>query len=328
MRDRQIITITDYRGSRHYTLSQLMKRVLLGVGAGLGLIVLTGSLVLYVMTHKVSELKDELGTLHQNHSDIESRNELLLAEQQRLLDAVRAKSDELNVLSDEVGQIEVMIGLKPGTEVDLHERIDTASQTAMEKRLMLASIPSGYPVPKKGITSRFGMRQHPVRGKEAFHWGVDLKAQRGTAVYATAEGVVEWAAMNKGSGLGKMVKLNHNYGFSTIYGHLDKIEAKSGQYVRKGDLLGYSGSTGVTSGPHLHYEVRYLQRRLNPTPFMSWSLDNYDSLFTQEERVQWESLAEVVRRTANNVNSAAAEEQPVPEQLLSQQAHASLGASP
>lgn len=317
MRDRQIITITDYRGSRHYTLSQLMRRVLLGMGAALGLFILTGSLVLYVMTHKVSALKGQLQSLNQYHSSIEEKNNLLLAEQQRLLNSVREKSDELSLLSDEVGEIEMMIGLKPEPELNLHERIDTASQTAMEKRLMLQSIPSGYPVPDHGVTSRFGVRQHPVRGEETFHWGADLKAERGTAVYATAEGVVEWAAMNKDSGLGKMVKLNHNYGFSTIYGHLDKIGVKAGQYVRKGDLLGYSGNTGVTSGPHLHYEVRYLQRRLDPAPFLSWSLDNYDSLFAQEERVQWESLAEVVRRTAS-----------VPERLLSQRAHASLGASP
>lgn len=321
MRDRQLITITDYRGSRHYTLSQLMRRVLFGVGAAVGLIILTGTLVLYILSHKLTTLKGELADLHQYQAEIESKNDILLSEQDRLLSAVREKSDELAMLSDEVGNIEMMIGLKPEPSLNLHERIDTASQTALEKRIMLLSIPSGYPVPYHGVTSRFGMRQHPVRGEEAFHWGTDLKAQRGTAIRATAEGVVEWAAMNKNSGLGKMVKLSHNYGFTTIYGHMDKIEVKSGQYVRKGDLLGYSGSTGVTSGPHLHYEVRYLHRRLNPSPFMKWTLDNYESLFAQEERVQWESLAEVVRRTANNVNS-------VPEQLLSQQGHASLGASP
>lgn len=317
MRDRHTITITDYRGARHYTLSQLMRRLLLGMGAVLGLIVLTGSLVLYILSHKVGDLKGRVEGLQTYHSELEKNNQGLIDEQNRLLAAVREKSDELTMLSDEVGQIEMMIGLKPEPDIDLHQRIDTASQTALEKKLMLQSIPSGFPVARRGITSQFGMREHPVRGEQAFHWGADLKAERGTSVYATADGVVEWAALHKSSGLGKMVKLNHNYGFSTIYGHLDKITIKAGRYVRAGDLLGYSGSTGVTNGPHLHYEVRYLQRRLDPASFLDWSLDNYDTLFTREERVQWESLAEVVRRTAS-----------VPERLLSQQARASSAASP
>ncbi|GAB4194557.1 MAG: M23 family metallopeptidase [Wenzhouxiangellaceae bacterium] len=317
MRDRQLITITDCHGARHYTLSQLMRRWIVGIAASIGILVMAGSLILYVMTNKVGDLKSQLADLQQYHNDIEANNDRLLAEQRRLLSAVREKSDELSLLSDEVGQIEMLIGLRPEPGTNLYERIDTASQTALEKRLMLQSIPSSYPVEKRIITSKYGMRTHPVRDEEAFHWGADLKAERGTPVYATADGAVEWAALHKGSGLGKMVKISHNYGFSTIYGHLNDIEVKAGQYVRQGDLLGYSGSTGMTNGPHLHYEVRYLQRRLDPAPFLEWSLDNYDTLFAREERVQWESLAKVVRRTAS-----------VPERRLSQREQTSLAASP
>jgi len=96
-----------------------------------------------------------------------------------------------------------------------------------------------------------------------------------------------------------MVKLVHNYGFSTVYGHLDEIVAQVGKYVRRGDLLGYSGNTGVSTGPHLHYEVRHLNRRLDPDSFLRWSMEDYEVLFTNEERVEWESLVEVIRQTAS-----------------------------
>jgi murein DD-endopeptidase MepM/ murein hydrolase activator NlpD len=166
----------------------------------------------------------------------------------------------------------------------------------LQKRTMLDSVPSGYPLENTYITSRYGKRDHPVLNRDAFHKGVDLKAIRGTPVYAAAEGVVEWAGEHRSSGLGRMVQLAHNFGFGSIYGHLGDVEVKAGQYVQPGDLLGYSGSTGLTDGPHLHYEVSYLNRRLDPAPFMEWNLQNYGAIFATEEQVQWESLTEVIIR--------------------------------
>ncbi len=317
MRDRYIITITGCKGARHFTLSQLMRRTLLGLSAVLALSVLCGASVIYLLNGKVGQLRSHIAGLQTDQQQITTANRQLLAEQQRLKSAVQVKTEELVRLSDELDQIEVLIGVKPEPALGLAQRIDTASQTALEKRTMLESIPSGFPLRDSRITSRYGMRLHPVRDEEAFHGGADLKAQRGTPVYASADGVVEWAGVQQSSGLGKMVKLAHNYGFSSIYGHLDRIDVKTGQYIRKGDLLGLSGSTGVTSGPHLHYEVRYLQRRLDPAPFLGWSLDRYDTLFAKEERVQWESLAEALRRTTA-----------VQERLLSQQGPSWSAASP
>lgn len=316
MRDRYTITITDYRGSKHINLSQIMRRVLLGAGVSLAVVVFGSMLFTSILNNKVDRLKATVGELQAYGSDIEENNRLLLEEQQALMSSIQYKNDELMLLSGELNQIEVMIGLKPA-DTSLQKRMDLAKMTAFEKRMMLQSIPSGLPLKDTRITSKYGERVHPVRGGSSFHWGVDLKAHRGSPVYATADGVVEWAAMHKNSGLGNMVQINHNYGFSSIYGHLSKIEAKTGQYVQVGDLLGYSGSTGMTSGPHLHYEVRYLQRRLNPKPFLEWSMENYNALFEQEERVQWESLAEVVRKSVS-----------VPEPLLSQQERKLQGISP
>jgi len=299
MRNRYLITISDYKGSRHFTLTQLMRRALIGVFASVFVVLLVGSAVIHGLSSKVSGLNAEVADLSSLQRSLQANNEALLADREALRSAVEEKAHSLMALGDELADIEIMIGLRAQPERPLVQRIDTASQTAFEKRLMLESIPSGYPLDSPQVTSSFGMRRHPIEERMAMHGGVDFRAPTGTPIYATADGVVEWASKHHNSGLGNMVKLVHNYGFSTIYGHMDQIEAQVGKYVQRGDLLGYSGNTGASTAPHLHYEVRHLNRRLDPDSFLRWSMEDYEVLFTNEERVEWESLAEVIRRTAS-----------------------------
>lgn len=299
MRHRYLITITDYRGARHFTLSQLMRRLLAGLVCVSLLIVLGGSVLIHGLSQRVGQLNAEVDQLQALQDSIQSRNQRLIAERSQLQLEVDTKTASLEALGDELEHIEIMIGLRAEPERPLAQRVDTASQTAFEKRLMLDSIPSGFPVESERVTSPFGMRRHPIQERMAMHGGVDLRAPRGTPIFATADGVVEWASKHHNSGLGKMVKLVHNYGFSTVYGHLDSIEVQVGNYIKRGQLLGYSGSTGTATAPHLHYEVRHLNRRLDPAPFMRWSMEDYDLLFAKEDRVEWESLVEVIRRTAS-----------------------------
>lgn len=299
MRQRYHVTITDYRGSRHFTLDQLVRRVIAGAAAGLAIVMVAGAASILLLSGKVGSLGSQVDQLAAEKAAILADKERLAEQRRELEREVQMRSRELAVLGSEVQRIETLVGLDQAEDRPLAQRVDMAAQTAYEKRLMLRSIPSGYPVQSGRVTSDFGMRLHPIHDREALHGGVDLRAKRGTPIYATADGVVEWAAMHQSSGLGKMVKLVHNYGFATIYGHLDDIEVASGSYVKRGDLLGYSGNTGQSAAPHLHYEVRYLQRRLDPSPFLRWSLEEYDVLFSEEDRVQWESLTEVVRTAAS-----------------------------
>ncbi|MEM7053894.1 MAG: M23 family metallopeptidase [Pseudomonadota bacterium] len=141
------------------------------------------------------------------------------------------------------------------------------------------------------------------------HGGIDFRAATGTEVMSTADGVVEFAG-NHSSGFGTMVKIIHNYGFATIYAHLDQTDVRVGQYISKGQVIGRSGNTGRSTAPHLHYEVHYLGRKLNPKPFLDWSIDQYDQIFEQEARIQWESLAETVRSTISLVDQPSS--QPTP----------------
>ncbi len=294
MRDHYQITVTSFERTRHYRVPQFIKHLATGFVAVLGLLFAGGVLAIYVLSNKLDAMDQELSRLHVQQSEIRAENTALLQEQQRLQNSVEEKVAALSMMGEELGSIEAMMGLSPNPDAEIEFRLDTASQTAQEKRYMLTAIPSGYPLEEAKVTSFYGMRKHPVLGKMKLHGGADLRARIGTPVYATANGVVEWAGYNDG-GFGKMVKLSHNFGFTTVYGHLSKSTVAVGDYVTQGELIGYSGNTGLSSAPHLHYEVRHLHRRLAPRSFMEWSLENYDGLFKREERIKWDSLAKTVR---------------------------------
>ncbi|HEX8364089.1 MAG TPA: M23 family metallopeptidase [Allosphingosinicella sp.] len=132
----------------------------------------------------------------------------------------------------------------------------------------IIAIPSGRPVATGvNFTSGFGVRSDPFRGSAAMHGGIDLAGPIGTPVYATADGIVGRAEWNSG-GYGNLVEINHGQGIQTRYGHLSRLVARPGQRVRRGELVGLMGSTGRSTGSHLHYEVRIDGRAVNPVPFI------------------------------------------------------------
>ena len=128
------------------------------------------------------------------------------------------------------------------------------------------AIPSTMPVAGANLTSTFGVRSDPFRGRAAMHAGMDLAGPVGTKIYATADAVVgrsEWV-----SGYGNLVELNHGRGIQTRYGHLSRSMVRAGQRVKRGDVIALMGSTGRSTGSHLHYEVRIDGKAVNPAPFM------------------------------------------------------------
>ena len=129
------------------------------------------------------------------------------------------------------------------------------------------AIPSVQPVEKLVFTSNFGIRSDPFRGTAAMHAGVDIPGPTGTPIYATADGVVAHAARQ--GGYGNMVEINHGKGIATRYGHLSKIIVSDNTRVRRGQIIGLMGSTGRSTGPHLHYEVRIDGHAVNPVPFLT-----------------------------------------------------------
>jgi murein DD-endopeptidase MepM/ murein hydrolase activator NlpD len=138
----------------------------------------------------------------------------------------------------------------------------TAVRYGVERRQALASAtPSMWPV-AGWLSSSFGDRPDPFNGEGNFHPGIDISAERGMPVYATADGTVESAAFN--GNYGNLIVIDHGFGLATRYGHLWRFAVQAGHAVKRGDLIGYVGSTGRSTSPHLHYEVTLNGRLINP----------------------------------------------------------------
>ncbi|WP_370190048.1 M23 family metallopeptidase [Qipengyuania sp.] len=141
------------------------------------------------------------------------------------------------------------------------DKLDNATPAAAR-----VSVPSRMPLDDTRLTSDYGMRTHPVLGGRRSHKGVDLAAPVGTPIYATADGYVskaEWF-----SSYGKFVSIEHGARLQTRFAHMSDIAVEAGTRVKKGDIIGYVGSTGRSTGPHLHYEVRIDGQAVNPVPYM------------------------------------------------------------
>jgi murein DD-endopeptidase MepM/ murein hydrolase activator NlpD len=140
------------------------------------------------------------------------------------------------------------------------------SSDPMSAPRQAVSVPSVIPVEGARLTSPFGVREHPILGGRRAHKGVDLAAPRGTPVYAPADGYVKMAA--RFGSYGNFIELEHGGEMETRYGHLSGFNVKEGERVHKGDVIGYVGTTGRSTGPHLHYEVRIAGQAVDPSPYM------------------------------------------------------------
>jgi len=147
--------------------------------------------------------------------------------------------------------------------------LDEILKLAKEKDKLLAAIPAIQPVKNenlRAVASGFGYRSDPFTKVRKFHAGMDFSAKTGTPIYASGDGVVE-RADNSASGYGNHVVIRHGFGYETLYGHLSKYNCRAGQRVKRGDIIGYVGSTGRSEAPHLHYEVHKGGEVVNPLNF-------------------------------------------------------------
>lgn len=152
--------------------------------------------------------------------------------------------------------------------------LDEITKLAENKEKLLATIPAIQPVNNKDLkrmASGFGWRTDPFTKARKMHWGMDFSASRGTPVYATGDGVVK-RSDNKAAGYGNHIRIEHGFGYESLYAHLSKYNVRKGQKVKRGDLIGYVGSTGRSEAPHLHYEVFKDGQRINPINFYYGSL--------------------------------------------------------
>jgi murein DD-endopeptidase MepM/ murein hydrolase activator NlpD len=152
--------------------------------------------------------------------------------------------------------------------------LDEIAILAKEKEKLLASIPAIQPVTNEDLTrmaSGYGMRTDPFNKTRKMHWGMDFTAPRGTPIYAAGDGVILRADSNS-TGYGNHIRIDHGYGYISLYAHLYKYNVGKNQKVKRGDLIGFVGSTGRSEAPHLHYEIFKDGDRINPINFYYGSL--------------------------------------------------------
>lgn len=147
-----------------------------------------------------------------------------------------------------------------------NEKIDKPSFAKASGKLLLTTRPAIKPI-AGFISSGFGLRLHPIYNRIIFHEGTDFSAPVGTKVMATGDGTVLFSGFEKD--YGKKVIIDHGSGYTTVYAHLSKAVVRQGQHVRRGDIIAFSGNTGLSTGPHLHYEVRKNNIQVNPTAFFT-----------------------------------------------------------
>ena len=234
------------------------------------------------LTSEVSKLSSDIEAirLHQSRvmAQLEEATQASLSELEGIMRKTGVDVDALvreieNAYSGEGGPFIPLAYVAPAaaTNFPINER---TVQEALEKlqrvnslRIAIEKTPLMKPIRDSyRFTSGFGSRRHPVTGKWTAHKGIDMAAPKGTHIYATAEGVVRHAG--KDGGFGNVVKIDHEFGFRTVYAHMHRIHVEAGQRVVQGDLIGEVGSTGRSTGDHLHYEIRIGKEALNPRKFI------------------------------------------------------------
>lgn len=240
------------------------------------------------------ELEDTLASIQRQMRELEKRdNDVYRAifEANPIPDSARARELEVK---QEIAKVEKikdyqLVGSITATINNINSRIaaqrssyEEVEELVKNKEQLLAHTPAIQPVSNKDlnrIASGFGYRIDPVYKTTKFHAGLDFSAPQGTPIYATADGTVATAG-NTGNGYGNYVVINHGYGYETLYGHMVRVKARSGQKVKRGEVIGWVGSTGKSTGPHCHYEVHKYSDKIDPIYFFynDLSPEQFDQL--------------------------------------------------
>jgi murein DD-endopeptidase MepM/ murein hydrolase activator NlpD len=166
--------------------------------------------------------------------------------------------------------------------------LDEIERLAANKAALIEAIPTIQPVKNKDLTriaSGFGYRNDPFTKTRKMHYGMDFTAKRGTPVYATGNGIVK-RADSRSSGFGKHIRIDHGFGYVSLYAHLSQYNVRRGQKVKRGDIIGYVGNTGRSAGPHLHYEIIKDNKKIDPLNFYYGNLspEEFEALLTQSKQ--------------------------------------------
>jgi murein DD-endopeptidase MepM/ murein hydrolase activator NlpD len=293
LNNRLVITVSDVNSTKSYNIHQLFRKIILIVII-ITFFVITGAFwFISFLTTEINEVKikkkQEISILTEKEKKLQAQN-LFYSMQ------IKGKIQDIEELSSKLDTIEEIVGLKRDSNEQISITKATLTKiTSAQKMYMLSTIPNGKPLERISVSANFGYRIHPVTNERKFHRGIDLRANLRTPVYATADGVVRYVQSRDTGDFGRVVIISHNFGFETVYAHLKKTKVKLGDVIKKNQVIGVTGNSGRSTGPHLHYEVRYASMVLDPKDFIKWDLKKYESIFTKQRRVKWEYLVKLIK---------------------------------
>lgn len=234
------------------------------------------------ISSNVSDLKQEAEELKQELEDIKRTNERIKQKtgispepgyseyrRKEVGMPTRAFDPELEDLRNQLSVLRVEISFRK----NYAEQTENKVEKLVDK---FSHVPSIKPIRDAKLTSTFGYRYHPISGKREFHMGMDLDGTTSTPIYATADGRVIFEGWRQG--YGRTIEVDHENGFKTTYAHNSRDLVSEGENVVKGQIIGYVGSSGYTTGSHLHYEVRFKDRLFNPKKFMTLTLADIEKM--------------------------------------------------
>jgi murein DD-endopeptidase MepM/ murein hydrolase activator NlpD len=264
-----IMVIPHSRSNSRSIKMPFIAIVLVFVLSSLG-VVYTVSLSVHVVEY--CRMKQQYASMNKEFKEMASTMSALKESESqfRQLFSLGSKKEILNKYTpDEGGSIDLE---------ELKKQISSSTESVKEIKVYLAeqrdrflATPQGWPAEGR-ISSGFGMREHPKYGVRKFHTGADISLTQGTPLHATAAGIVSFA--DRSAGNGNIVVVEHGEGYSTVYAHNSQNLVHPGQKVKRGDVIAYSGSTGVSTGPHVHYEVWKNGKSVNPEPFLKGRFAN------------------------------------------------------
>jgi murein DD-endopeptidase MepM/ murein hydrolase activator NlpD len=293
LNNRLVITVSDVNSTKSYNIHQLFRKIIF-IAIIIALLVIACSF--WFISFLSNEISDSKAKREKEISLLTEKEKKLQAQNLFYSMQIKGKVKDIEELSSKLDSIEEIVGLNR----DANEQIAITKATLTkitpnQKLYMLSTIPNGAPLQKISVSANFGYRIHPVTHEKKFHRGIDLRAHLKTSVFATADGVVRYVQPKNTGDYGRVIILSHNFGFETVYAHLSATKVKLGDVIKKNQVIGMTGNSGRSTGPHLHYEVRYASMVLNPKDFIDWNLKKFESIFSKQRRVRWEYLVKLIK---------------------------------
>ncbi|MCE3047085.1 M23 family metallopeptidase [Helicobacter kayseriensis] len=284
MRDKILISIVDEKGSRQFNLHRLAKKIILYLVLSLVVLIVGG---FFLMTFLMEQVK-EIDAIKEQNID---RYRAMFVQNQSLKKQINQKSSELIEVGKRVEDLEEIIDYSKNKDVPITQEINLSGVDAKDQFFLLQIIPNGHPIKKFEKITPIKERLHPLKKKYGVNSGIDYLVASGTPVFATADGIVELVQKRASiKGYGKFAKITHAYGFSSLYGHLSEVLVNKGDFVKKGQLIGYSGRSGMSQGERLCYEVRFLGSPQDALAFAYWDSEHFESIFKKEGSIDWNRL--------------------------------------